>query len=409
MMWRNTGERYGAVARVLHWTIAVLIISTLFIGLILDDVSGPEKFTLFRWHKSFGITVLALATIRIFWRFSNIHPAKLPTHAAWEKFLASVTHFLLYFAMIAMPMSGWLMSSAKGVKVSVYGLFTLPDLIAPNKPLGHLLNEFHVYTGWTLIALISLHALGAVKHHFLDKDETMRRMLLMGRLSVTLVFLLLGFMFVGQLLLLPSAAPPQTKSPPVSVSAQATPATIPAAAQAITPAPAGITQWAIDHDQSKVIFETTQNDAPFTGTFAGFDGTIAFDPDRLADSRVSITIKMAGASTGYDERDKSIGDADWFAVDKFPESIFTVDSFEKKGEGQYVAHGKLTLKGVTLPVDLPFTLTIEPGANGRKTAKMQGETTLQRLDYGIGSGQWADPHSVGTAVKVKVLLQAHSP
>jgi len=408
MMWRNTGERYGAVARVLHWTIAILIISTLFIGLILDDVSGPAKFALFRWHKSFGITVLALATIRILWRFTNIHPSKLSTHAAWEKFLATITHFLLYFAMIAMPLSGWLMSSAKGVKVSVYGLLTLPDLIAVNKPLGHLLNEFHVYLGWSLIGLIALHAAGAVKHHFLDRDETLRRMLLFGRLAATLAFLLAGFMFIGQLLLLPSSAPPQMKSPPAAAAAPAAPATN-TAAPAVAPAPAGVTQWAIDHDQSRLTFETTQNDAPFTGTFAGFDGAIAFDPDRLADSRVSIAIKMAGVTTGYDERDKSIGDADWFAVDKFPESTFTADSFEKKGDNQYVAHGKLSLKGVTAPIDLPFTLTIETGANGQKTAKMQGETDLQRLDYGIGTGQWADPHSVGTTVKVKVSLQAHSP
>lgn len=407
MIWRNTIERYGAVARLLHWTIAILIISVLCIGLVMDDVTGPGKFILFRWHKSFGITVLALAVIRILWRFTNIHPAKLAAHAAWEKFLASVTHFLLYFAMLAMPLSGWLMSSAKSVKVNVYGLFTLPDLIEPNKPLGRLLNEFHVYLGWTLIGLIALHALGAIKHHFVDRDETLRRMLLFGRLAATLVFLLAGFMFVAELLLLPSAAP-QTSNPPRAAASAPIESTANVAVPALAPLDAHVTQWVIEHDQSKLIFEATQNDAPFTGAFAGFDGTIAFDPDRLADSRVSITIKMAGVATGYDDRDKSIGDADWFSVDKFPESLFVTDSFEKKSDGQYVAHGKLTLKGVTLPVDLPFTLTMETGANGRKTAKMQGEAALQRLDYGIGTGQWADPHSVGTTVKVKVFLQAYS-
>ena len=403
MIWRNTEGQYGAVAKGFHWTIAILIITILAIGLIMVDMDkGPGKFALFRWHKSLGITVLGLAALRVLWRFSNIQPLKMVSHAAWEKFLAGVTHFLLYFCMFAMPLSGWLMSSAKGIKVSAWGL-VLPDLIGVNKPLGNLFNDFHVTTAWILMGLIGLHVAGALKHHVIDRDDTLRRMLPFASIIAGLGLGALTLAMIARMVMAAQVVPPPDTAMRAAAAPVVAPATPPAAS-----APAGMTEWVIDRDQSRLTFDGAQNGAPFEGIFTGFDGTITFDPDNLAGSRVAVTIPMKDVKTGSDERDKNIGGKDWFNVASFPESSYTADAFEKKSDGQYIAHGKLTLHGVTLPVDLPFMLTIEAAAQGRKTAKMHGETTLKRLDFGVGAGQWSDPNAVGTVVAVKVLLQAHS-
>jgi cytochrome b561/polyisoprenoid-binding protein YceI len=404
---RNTEQEYGTAAKGFHWLIAVLIITILAIGLIMVDMDrGPGKFALFRWHKSLGITVLGLAALRICWRLGSLQPLSLAAHAVWEKTLAGITHFLLYFCMVAMPLSGWLMSSAKGTKVSAWG-FALPDLIGQNRPLGQLLTTFHVYTAYGLIGLIGLHAAGALKHHVIDRDETLRRMLPFGKISTGIGLAVLTAAMI--LRMVTAANAPVTGAAIHTAAMPATPVAPGLLAPMAVPAQTTATPWVIDYEQSRLTFEGTQNEAPFTGTFAAFDGTIAFDPDNLRDSRVSIAIPMKDVKTGSDERDSSIGGKDWFDAAAFPESIYTADSFEKKADGQYVAHGKLTLRGVTVPVDLPFTLTIETDAAGRKTAKMQGEATLQRLDYGIGAGEWSDPKAVGAAVKVRVVLQAHSP
>lgn len=178
MIWRNTMTRYGAVAQGFHWLVALLVIALLAVGLYMTGLKpGPDMFKIYAFHKSVGITVLVFAVLRLVWRLSNPHPQALPTHQQWEKFLAKLVHVFLYFAIIGMPLSGWIMSSAKGFPVSVFGWFTLPDLVGPSKDIGKLANEFHELIAYALIAAIVLHVAGAMKHHIIDKDSTLRRML----------------------------------------------------------------------------------------------------------------------------------------------------------------------------------------------------------------------------------------
>jgi cytochrome b561 len=101
----------------------------------------------------------------------------LPTHAKWEKFLATLVHIFLYFAIIGMPLSGWIMSSAKNFPVSVFNQFTLPNLVGPSEEIAKLAADFHELTAYALIAAIVLHFAGAMKHHVIDKDGTLRRMI----------------------------------------------------------------------------------------------------------------------------------------------------------------------------------------------------------------------------------------
>ncbi|RUR11128.1 cytochrome b [Legionella sp. km772] len=136
---------------------------------------GIQKLKLYGLHKAFGILVLILAILRIIWRLSNKTPSlNIPK---LELIAARLAHLALYILMLAMPISGWLMSSAAGLAPSFFGLFTLPNLVAPNDELREWFAFVHEWLAYGLIAIISVHTLAALKHHFIDKDDILRRMI----------------------------------------------------------------------------------------------------------------------------------------------------------------------------------------------------------------------------------------
>ena len=174
---RNTAERYGSVAQTLHWAIVALLIVQFTLGKIADSLPiGLDKLATLARHKSFGITILALATIRLVWRLFN-RPPPLPPMPPWQRAIAHLNHAALYAILFAMPLTGWLMSSAKNYPVSWFGLVQLPDLIAPDTGLSHDLEDVHEWLSNVLIALAGLHVLAALKHQFIDRDNLLMRML----------------------------------------------------------------------------------------------------------------------------------------------------------------------------------------------------------------------------------------
>jgi len=176
--------RFGAVHKSFHWIMALLVIGMICVGLYMTriDPPTPTMFQLYGVHKSIGIIVLLLAVLRVLWRVTNIRPLSLPSHTRIEKILAEIVHGLLYVSLLVMPLSGWLMSSAKGFSVSVFGWFTLPDFIKPSDDMANLMVTIHEVTAYTLIAMLGLHVAGALKHHLIDRDDTLRRMIPFGRL-----------------------------------------------------------------------------------------------------------------------------------------------------------------------------------------------------------------------------------
>ena len=176
MLIKNTENRFGLVAILLHWLIATLMIGMIILGLYMTGLPvGIEKLKFYGWHKEYGFVVLALAFIRLYWRLINKTPdLKIP---AWEALSAQLMHWTLYGFMFALPLTGWLLTSAAGFPVSFFGLFTIPTLIAPNEELRHLFDGVHQWLAYTLIALLALHTLAAFKHHFIDKDNILKRMI----------------------------------------------------------------------------------------------------------------------------------------------------------------------------------------------------------------------------------------
>lgn len=184
MRFRNTVETYGLVAKTLHWFIALAIITMVIMGFVMDSLPlGPQKLQVYGLHKATGIVILGLVVLRLLWRFTNPTP-KLPSTMPWiERLAAHAGHAGLYLLMLAMPLSGWMMSSAAGFPVSVYGIFTMPDLVGANQAIRKFMHDAHGILAWAIIGLVSVHVLAALWHHFYHKDTVLRRMLPWGKLE----------------------------------------------------------------------------------------------------------------------------------------------------------------------------------------------------------------------------------
>jgi cytochrome b561 len=178
MLVRNTTRRWGAVAQLLHWLIVALVIVQFTLATLADDLPpGVRKLALLARHKSFGLTILGLVVLRLAWRWANPTPGLPPTLRSWERTLARVTHGLLYLLLFAMPLTGWMMSSARGFPVSWFGFFQLPDLVPRNRPLYEALLTTHGTLAAVLVGVVTLHVAAAFKHHFWHRDDVLRRML----------------------------------------------------------------------------------------------------------------------------------------------------------------------------------------------------------------------------------------
>jgi cytochrome b561 len=181
---KNNSLVYGSIAKLFHWLMAILIIGLIIIGLIMADMdTSPDKLKLIGNHKAIGIIVLFLAVLRLVWKMRNQSPLMPNSLKQWQMKAAKGAHLLLYFFMFAMPLSGWAMSSAAGYPVSVFGLFTMPSLIEPSNELREFFGEMHEIMAFGLIATITLHVGAALQHHFIYKDNILRRMLPYGRLK----------------------------------------------------------------------------------------------------------------------------------------------------------------------------------------------------------------------------------
>lgn len=174
--------RYDPIAVTLHWVIALAIIVMLALGNFMGDLPASVKFSAYAFHKSLGISILALSLFRLIWRFLNPPPALAAGMKPWEKLLAHGAHWALYFLMIAMPLSGWLLVSASRKYPTIFfGLGEVPFLPMPvgidGKATAEAFEEVHELLANGAILLVLLHVAAALKHHIVAKDTTLTRML----------------------------------------------------------------------------------------------------------------------------------------------------------------------------------------------------------------------------------------
>jgi cytochrome b561 len=166
---------YSSLSKFFHWLVALIVIVLLSFSFFLDDVPDAYQKTAYMIHKSCGLTVLWLMVLRFLWLQYRGRPSLPLGMPGWEVLLSRFVQYSFYFFLLCMPLCGWIMSVAAGRVPSYFGLFDLPLPIAPNKALSELMWQGHKIIAWILIGLISLHIAGALKHHFINKDNVLRR------------------------------------------------------------------------------------------------------------------------------------------------------------------------------------------------------------------------------------------
>ena len=380
-VYANSPQTYGLVAQILHWAIAALVLALIPLGIFMHELPAASsaevayKSWYYSLHKTIGVTVLFLAVIRIGWSLIQPHPKPLNSDRPLEALAAQTVHWILYGAIIVMPLSGWLHHSALEGFAPIW--WPLPqDLpLVPESPqLATVFGTVHYFTVILLGFCLVLHIGGALKHSLIDRDGTLSRMIpfrpantpddlpdpLYRRLP--LVLAVVAFAAVG----LATMAASLTTGPDRASALESTNNT-----------DLGAQGWQVDRQNSRLEIRIMQSGSPVEGQFADWSAMISFDPDNLSSSRVNVDIDVASLVLGgVSEQALS---TDFLNAEQHPVATYRAAEFAETGVGTYEARGQLQLAGQTRPVTLPFTLKIEDGR-----AYVDGSVTLERLDFDIG-------------------------
>ena len=178
-MWKNTESRYGLVTKLLHWSVAVLIIGLIWLGWYMVDLTYYDAWynDSLAWHKALGIVAFALGAVKIGWTLCSRPPAYVESLKRWERVGAAAAHHLFYVMMMAIPLTGYLISTSQGEGIDLWGLFTVPAVVVAGEEIRDLAIEAHYWCAYITGGAGAVHAAAAIKHQFLDRDGTLRRML----------------------------------------------------------------------------------------------------------------------------------------------------------------------------------------------------------------------------------------
>ena len=388
-------QSYSPVSKTLHWLTALLIFSAFPLGVLANDApfaTSDEiatKALLFSLHKTIGVMAFFTALIRILWAMTQTPPPDLHPDRRLETFAAHLVHWLLYISMLLVPLTGWINHAASTGYAPIWWPFgqTLP-LVPKSETVSALFSAGHWVFTKILLVTVALHIAGALKHVFIDHDDTLRRML-PGKGAATPI--------AGTL---PRKNPaPMILAFAIYGLAAAYGVWIGKTDQPLTDGAKLATvesEWTVT--EGTLGLAVKQFGSKVDGTFSDWTAAISFDPDS-GSGKVKVTISVASLMLGSVSK-QALG-ADFFDAGAFPEAYFNADI--SPAETGFVATGLLKLKDVEKPVTLPFTLQIDGD-----TATMHGSTTLNRLDFGIGK-TLPDESTLGFQVEINVDLTATRP
>lgn len=411
-------KSYHSYSRILHWTMALCLFYMVFLGWSLEE-HDTMRLARFNMHKSLGILILFLTFLRIGLRFAYKAPEEAPG-PKWQGLAAKAVVILFYALMIGLPISGWLMVSTSARPIPFFGLFEVPHLpIAQTKANHELFELGHGLQAKLLIyALIPLHILAALKHHFVDKDLTMSHMIpgltpTKGAIRWVAPIMVIVVALAAATFLLKGKAEPEKSAPPVEAQAMslASKETLSSVAvsgsdvnsEASSSSTAGqkVFDWKINRPQTHVTFNTTYLGEAIKGSLVISDAKIRFDPEFLDKSSVRIGFDLGATKSGDADRDSALLGDDFFDIGHTPSATYVANKFEKTGASSYIAKGTLTLRGKTLPLNLPFKLTISGN-----TASMTATTLIDRQAYGVGRGEFAATSAIPAMINVDINLKA---
>lgn len=390
--------RYGQPARLLHWLIASLIVAQYVLAKLAEraDASGAvvQQINLLANHKSVGITILLLAIARLLWRALNRPPPYSSSLPRWQAAASKLAHIALYAFLFALPISGWLMSSATAYSVSYFGWITLPDLVGANDDLAGRLVWVHDLLAKALFVTAALHILAAVKHYFIDKDSVMQRMTTVPMLSLFIVVAAGTSVALSQQSSNSDAATAAIDSS--TQTDETSTAKVPGISRAGT---AG--QWSVAYEQSSIRFTAEQAGAEFAGEFSDWEAALWFDLATPESGYFDVFIKPDSVTTGDADRDTTLADPSWFDSSNFAIARFETVSIKPQDVG-FVAEANLTIKGQAVPVTFEFNVEQVEGR-----PRLTGKSRLDRLALGLGLGDWADTATVGQYVQVEVVVETN--
>ncbi len=391
----NSATRYGAVTKTLHWVTALGILLAIPLGIVANDApysTSDElawKAVLFSMHKTLGVTIFFVALLRILWALSQPKPAPLHPERRLESWLAETVHWLLYGSLVLVPLTGWMHHASTAGFAPIWWPFgqTLP-FVPQSEAVADVTAALHIVFERVLLIAVGLHVLGALKHHIVDRDATLRRML-PGRTEG-------GDARNGHGLLMPLASALCVWAAALGAGATLGVFEHEASAAQVAALDEVESDWAVQDGTLSIA--VMQLGSEVTGSFADWTADITFDARETPGTAGEVTVTVAiGSLTLGSVTSQALG-ADFLAAEEFPTATFTADIL--RDESGYIADGTLSLRGVDVPVRLPFELTVQG-----QTANMQGRATLDRRNYQIGQGT-TDSGQLGFDVDVIVDLQA---
>lgn len=369
-------QRYGDVAVLFHWLIAMLIIGLLAIGkymVSLDD-TDPVRFALTQWHKSFGLTVLLLSALRLLWRFIHSPPPEPESIARWQQRAAAIAHFALYALMFILPVTGWIMVSASPLDIDtvLFKVIPVPHLppfadLPGKAAIAENFHDYHEIASGILIVILLAHIGAAFKHHFIDQDEVMIRMLpTWSSVAFRTKFMALAALIGG--ISLAIALFSQSNRQAALLAAG-------------------------DSDVS-FIADVAGTGTP--GVFTQTEVNAAIDQTNPENSSLSAIVQTASVQSDNTQVEGSLPSTEWLNSAAFPEATFKAGSFSKGEESALLVDGELTIKDITRPVS--FELIIE-----QEDSKLiaRGEFDIDRREFNAGMQSQSSEDNVGFMVTIR--------
>lgn len=409
-----TPARYSLGAIVLHWLIAAALAFQIVFADYLEGPRGPDLFARFQLHKSVGITILLLSVLRVGWRVVAPRPAPV-AGPKWAMTLSGLVHFGFYVVMIGAPLTGWILVSTSEVRVDtlLFGSIPWPNLPVPQW-MGEPAEEIHEILPKLGIALFVLHVAGALRHQYLLGTPILARMLPGGHGKAIGAVGVAAAIIIGAVVLGKVAGPKGTRAAPEAPApVEAEPVAAPApAAEPVAAEELAIEEPVATEEASeprnwaqspggRLGFTALWNGEPVNGSFGRWSSTILFSPDALEASKVDVSIELSSVDTGDSQRDGTLTDSDFFDTSRFATAKYRATSFKPLGSGRYRADGTLTLRGVSRPVPLDFTLTITGN-----TARARGTATIDRTRFGVGQGDFASTAEIAGPVAISFDFKA---
>lgn len=380
---------FSNTARILHWSVAGLIVGQYVLAKLAEKAEHHDKtleqLALLANHKSVGITILVLAVIRLAYRLISKTPDLPESMPRWQKLASKASHVLLYYFLFALPLTGWLMSSAKAYSVSWFNLFALPDLVSPNESIADIMHSGHHFLSKALVVIAAVHILAALKHHFIDKDEVLKRM---AGIKSWLLFAVVITIIIGAF-----GRGLNSSTAPKQVTDRIT-------KNVVVLSNSNLPEWEVDYDQSYIKFTGDQAGAPFEGTWQKWTAIIQFDATQLEQSRFNVSIDPSSGFSNDQDRDDTIRSTDFFDIVQFPEAHYQAQNFSASGNN-FISKGALSMKGLANDVELTFSVS----SKGNKRVLI-GSAPLDRLIWNIGTGDWSDTTWVGQTIMVEVYVSA---